>query len=199
MGDPFIWDASGVTQYYYDELGRTVKTIKTVDATDYTTETTYDALGRTKSVTYPDNETVNYTYDTGGNLASISGGTTTYASYSGYNALGQNSNITYGNGVTTAYTYETNTSRLSSITTNETTQGDLLSLSYTYDNADNITSMVDNVDAAYTQSFTYDDLDRLTSAQSTAYGSLSYAYDTIGNITSKRGASYTSAAYVLML
>ena len=64
-----LTDSTGNTKYYYDELGRTVKTIKTVGSTSYTTETTYDALGRTKSVTYPDTETVNYTYDTGGNLS----------------------------------------------------------------------------------------------------------------------------------
>ncbi len=186
-----LTDASGITKYYYDKLGRTKETIKTVNGTPYSTKTTYDALGRTKSVTYPDLEVVNYTYDTGGNLASIYDGTTTYASYSGYNALGQNSNITYGNGVTTDYTYETNTNRLSTIVTKPSTGADFLNLSYAYDNADNITSLVDGTDATYTQNFSYDDLDRLTDAYSDNYGLLSYAYDTIGNITSKRGVSYT--------
>ncbi|MCP5003591.1 MAG: RHS repeat protein, partial [Planctomycetes bacterium] len=125
-------DASGTTKYYYDELGRTIETIKTVDGTPYSTETTYDALGRTKSLTYPDGEIVNYSYDTGGNLSSIYDGTTTYATHSGYNALGQNSNITYGNGVTTDYTYDdvTGNYRLKSIATETSTGTGLLNLSY---------------------------------------------------------------------
>jgi YD repeat-containing protein len=66
-----LTDSTGSTKYYYDELGRTVKAIKTVDTTSYTTETTYDALSRTTSITYPDSKRVNYTYDTGGNLLTI--------------------------------------------------------------------------------------------------------------------------------
>ncbi len=182
-----LTDASGITKYYYDQLGRTLKTIKTVDGTDYTTQTTYDALSRTKSLTYPDNETVNYTYDTGGNLSSVPG----YATYSGYNALGQIDNITYGNGVTTAYSYETDTNRLSTIVTETSAGTGLLNLSYDYDNTDNIEHLTDNLDGTHTQTFTYDDLDRLTDAYSDNYGLLTYTYDTIGNIKSKRGVSYT--------
>ncbi len=186
-----LTDASGITKYYYDELGMTVKSIKTVDTTDYTTQTTYDALGRTKSLTYPDSETINYTYGTGGNLTGITDGTTTYAAYTGYNALGQTGNITYGNGVTTAYTYETDNNLLSTIVTETSDGTGLLNLSYAYDNTDNITTLTDNIDSSHTQTFTYDSLDRLTQAQSTAYGTLDYAYDEIGNITTKRGVTYT--------
>ncbi len=33
-----LTDASGTEKFYYDKLGRTIKTIKTIDSTDYTTE-----------------------------------------------------------------------------------------------------------------------------------------------------------------
>ncbi len=190
-----LTDSTGNTKYYYDKLGRTTKTIKTVTngvtSSSYTTETTYDALGRTKSVTYPDSETVNYTYDTGGNLSSVKSTSTTYASYSGYNALGQTGGITYGNGIETAYTYNADNGLLKTIDTETSSGTDLINRSYTFDNTGNITYITDNVNSANTQSFTYDALDRLTNASSTSYGSLTYAYDTIGNFTSKRGVTYT--------
>ncbi len=190
-----LTDSTGNTRYYYDKLGRTTKTIKTVTngvtSSSYTTQTTYDALGRTKSVTYPDSETVSYTYDTGGNLSSVKSTSTTYASYSGYNALGQTGGITYGNGIETAYTYNADNGLLKTIDTETSSGTDLINRSYTFDNTGNITYITDNVNSANTQSFTYDALDRLTNASSTSYGSLTYAYDTIGNFTSKRGVTYT--------
>jgi len=111
--------------------------IKTVDSVNYTTETTYDALGRTTSIKYPDNETINYTYDTGGNLSQVIG----YATYTNYNALGQAQTVIYGNGVTTSYQYNTTNYRLSSIiTTKATDPGSLayINRTYSYDNVGNI-------------------------------------------------------------
>ena len=193
-----LTDSTGSTKYYYDELGRTVKAIKTVDTTSYTTETTYDALSRTTSITYPDSKRVNYTYDTGGNLLTIvddvSSGSTTYASYTSYNALGQIEGVTYGNGVDTAYTYNPNNSLLSTIDTDTSTGTTLIDHSYTFDNIGSILNITDNIDGTNTQTFTYDALDRLITANSGNYGSLTYAYDTIGNFTSKRGITYTYGA-----
>ncbi len=65
----YIW-----TETYFNGLGRATKTIKTIDSTPYTTETTYDALGRTDTIKYPDTTTViKYEYDTGGNLLKVEG------------------------------------------------------------------------------------------------------------------------------
>ncbi len=99
-----VTDSSGTTKFYYDKLGQTTKTIKTIDST-YTTEITYDALGRTDTITYPDNTTIKYEYDTGGNLLRVKNNSTgfVYATYSNYNAVGQTGSIGYGNGVNTAY------------------------------------------------------------------------------------------------
>ncbi|MEK7837750.1 MAG: hypothetical protein AAB328_07185, partial [candidate division NC10 bacterium] len=173
-----VTDASGTEKFYYDKLGRITKTIKTVNSVNYTTETTYDALSRTTSIKYPDNEIVSYTYDTGGNLSQI----TSYATYSNYNALGQPVNVTYANGVSTIYQYYTSNNRLYSITTTKQSQG-LQNLSYTYDNTGNINGITDYLDSTRSQTFTYDNIDRLTQAQSTAYGTLSYSYNPIGNMT----------------
>ncbi len=173
-----VTDASGTEKYYYDKLGRITKTIKTVSGVNRTIETTYDALSRTTSIKYPDNEIVSYSYDTGSNLSQITG----YATYSNYNALGQPGTITYANGVSTTYQYYTSNNRLYSITTNNPALG-LQNISYSYDNNGNITGITDYLDSNRNQGFIYDDLNRLTQAQSTAYGTLTYSYNQIGNMT----------------
>lgn len=174
-----VTDATGQEKYYYDQLGRTTTFIKTIDGIQYVTENTYDSLGRTTSVKYPDGETINYSYDAAGNLVQVPG----YVTYSNFNALGQASLITYANGVTTQYQYQTDNNRLYSITTNSPISGGLQNLSYNYDNRGNIITITDVMDNTRTQNFTYDDLNRLTQAQSTSYNTLTYNYDQIGNMT----------------
>ena len=179
-------DKSGTTKYYYDELGQTVKTIKTIDLTDYTTETVYDALGRTETLTYPDDTIVKYEYGTGGNLWKVTDsiGSIVYAEYTGYNALGQYGQVDFNNGVTTTYQYHPDNNRLDSILTNSSTAGDLISLTYGFDNVGNITGITDAVDSSRTRTYQYDELDRLLEAGSDSYGgNLVYQYDEIGNMT----------------
>ncbi|MBF0559297.1 MAG: FG-GAP repeat protein, partial [Nitrospirae bacterium] len=162
-------------QYYYDTMGRVSKDVKTVDTATYTTQTEYDALGRIFSITYPDAETINYFYDSGGNLSSIPG----YVNYSDYNALGQPGTIQYANGVATTKNYDSMNNRLASISTT----GGLQNLSYGYDNAGNVQMIADGINGTSTQNFLYDELNRLTQAQSSAYGTITYQYNQIGNMT----------------
>ena len=181
-----VTDTSGMEKFYYDNLGRTVKTVKTVDGVAYTTETAYDSLGRTASIKYPDGEVINYTYDGGGNLQSVQG----YVTYSNYNALGQAGTLTYANGVVTTQQYRPDNNRLYSITTNSPTAG-LQNMSYEYDNVGNVKTITDLIDGNRTQTFLYDDLNRLTKATSTGtYGVIDWTYNQIGNMTynSKLGA-----------
>jgi len=183
-----VTDASGSGKFYYDKLGQIIKTIKTVDSTLYTTESAYDAMGRTTGIKYPDGETVSYAYDRGGNLLGVTG----FATYSSYNALGQAQNVTYANGVSTTQQYHPLNNRLLSLTTNSPVSGGVQNISYSYDNGGNITTLTDLLDGNRTQSFTYDHLNRLTQAQNTVYGTLTYTYNQIGNITyNSQLGSYT--------
>ncbi len=180
-----VTDSSGTEKFYYDKLGRTIKTIKTVDSVNYTTQTAYDALGRTDTIIYPENTTIKYEYDTGGNLYRVknNSGGFVYATYSNYNAVGQTGSIGYGNGVNTAYQYYTSNNRLYSITTSKQTTG-FINLSYAYDSVGNITNITDYLDSTKTRTYRYDDLNRLIQAGSTSYGgNLVYQYDKIGNMT----------------
>jgi len=184
-----VGDSSGTTKFFYDKLGRVTSTVKNVDGVDYTTDSTYDALGRTASVTYPDtaHEIVNYTYDTGGNLQDVVG----YATYSNYNALGQAGLVTNGNGDNTVYRFDAWNNRIISIADNSVSQ-QLQNLTYAYDNVGNIRTITDLRDNTRTQNFLYDDLNRIAQAQSSAYGTLTYNIDAIGNMTfNSQVGSYT--------
>lgn len=189
--------SNGQTTFQYDKLGRETSSTKTIDTTSYTVQRTYDNLNRLTSVTYPDNEAVNYTYNATGAIEKVEGqspqGTVPYVVNVDYSPAGQITKINYGNGTQTDYSYNSNNLRLTRITTKDPSLALLQDLLYSYDNVGNITTIQD-IAHSTSQNFTYDDLDRLTSA-SGAYGSFSYSYNAIGNITYKeeRGYSYLSA------
>ena len=178
-------DASGITKYYYDPMGRNTTLTKAIGGASYNLISGYDGLGRIKSLQYPDNEIVNYTYNTGGSLQQVG----SFATYSGYNALRQKGTVTYGNGVSTSHQYYPANNRLYSITANSPTQGGLLNTSYTYDNVGSVKGITDYLpNGTRNQGFLYDELNRLTSAQG-GYGTLSYSYDHIGNMLTKDGVT----------
>lgn len=181
-----IIDQSGSTEFFYDKLGREIKSIKTVDAAPYTVERTYDILDRLVTLKYPDAETVNYTYDVNSGLLEKVQGTSAYVQNITYNAKGQIKTIQYGNGTSTNYTYGQDL-RLSRILTQGASN--LQDLNYQFDKNGNIITLTDNL-RSNIRNFTYDDLDRLTQAsnvpaQGGGYTTFSYQYDSIGNMTYK--------------
>ena len=101
-----VVDASGTVVFQYDGLGRITQSDKTLDGTTYTTQSTYDGLGRLLTVTYPSApaKTISYAYN-GPVLDKVFESTTTYIQYINYNAFGQAGTTTYGNGVSTTMTY----------------------------------------------------------------------------------------------
>lgn len=180
-----ITDSSGTVEFFYDNLGSKIKTIKTVDGAPYVIECAYNALGRMKSLKYPDGETVNYAYNRSGEIKTIIGNQT-YVSNVDYNQNRQMLLVNYGNGAHTDYDYNAATFRLNHLTTND---GALQDLRYQFDNAGNVKILTDSRNTA-TQSFTYDDLNRLTSAIGQTYGAKYYRYDSIGNMIEKEGVKY---------
>lgn len=178
-------DQTGLTKYNYDKLGRIQNVVKNIDGNSYSLEFTYDVMGRTTSIKYPDGEIVGYGYDNSGNLAQVIG----YATYSGFNALGQPGAVTFGNGVTTNYQFYPENNRLKEIKTSK--DGILLlNLGYNYYETGNLKDINNLLDSSRSQSFVYDELNRLTSAVSIVSGTLTYDYDHIGNIKSKEGKTY---------
>ena len=180
-----VSDGSGMTLFYYDRLGREIKTVKIIDGLSYTTLRSYDALGRLVSVVSPDGESVAYTYNRQGGIDGIVGNRT-YVNNVTYSATGQMLSLTYGNGTVTNYQYDPKTLRLMHLATQDSGLTKLQDLSYTFDNIGNVKTLTDASPAGTnTQSFEYDDLYRLTKSTGAGYGTINYQYDPIGNMTQK--------------
>ncbi len=174
-----VMDGSGITTFSYDNMGQVTRTDIAVSGMTYTTQTTYDILGRVVNLIYPDTSTIMHTYN-GPQLSQVKEGSTIYASYGGFNAQGEPSTLTLGNGVVTSYTYDPNNYRLKTL---NTVKGALTlqDLTYGFDAGGNVTTLTDPLKG--NQTFNYDGLERLTSA-SGPYGALTYSYDQIGNMLS---------------
>ena len=89
---------SRVTINAYDAMGRPLSTSQQFFrlgawGTSYTTQQTYDLAGNIKTVTYPSDHTVNYSYDPAGRISSFSGNLggspRTYADTIGHTAAGK--------------------------------------------------------------------------------------------------------------
>ncbi|MFC1699881.1 toxin TcdB middle/N-terminal domain-containing protein [Candidatus Omnitrophota bacterium] len=178
-----VTDQSGSTEFFYDNLGREIKTTKTIDSNPYTVQRTYDALNRLISVTYPNGKTAQYTYNRQGGIETVSTpeGSVTNIDYS---TSSQMKLIQYSNGTETHYDYNPYTLRLSDLETTSPT-ATLQDLAYDFDNVGNVYTIIDNSpEGTNTQSFQYDHLSRLISANG-SYGTINYQYDSIGNMLQK--------------
>ena len=184
-----ITDLSGSTEFFYDNLGREVKSIKVVGGLSFAVERSYDSLDRLVNLKYPDGEVLTYSYNPQG-ITSITGQTSiaskTYIANINYSCTGQITKIQYGNGAQTNYAYDPNSLRLTNLIT-QSTSGRIQDLSYQFDSVGNITGLIDSTNTA-SQSFLYDDLNRLIQA-SGSYGTFTYNYDSIGNMLNKEGVN----------
>ncbi len=196
-----VADLSAVTCFSYDQLGRVTQTQRTIDGTvcdgaSYTMSQTYNALGKITSETFPDGDSVSYSYDAGW-LNRIFEPSGDYVSAISYNARGQKKTIQYGNGVTSNFTYNDTGATPDFRPINRATSGlggNFQNLTYDYDNLGNILTITDSLFTA-TRTFTYDGLNRLTTASGNfgpdqGYTMRSYTFDAIGNILSKDGVQY---------
>jgi RHS repeat-associated protein len=204
----WVKDQSGEEHNSYDERGRVKWMIKRIintipaDYRNFYTEMQYDSMDRVTKLTYPDRTNVTYEYNSRGLLEAVPGVIEQYD----YNPPGQNAVLSLSCGVTTTYDYD-HRLRLKSINTVRNSDGlELQSLTYTFDNVSNITSITDGRNNTQldqigaelglnsgearkyneTQSFVFDSQYRLTRASNASvYGTIDYRYDRIGNIVKK--------------
>jgi YD repeat-containing protein len=184
-----VVDAVGTTSWKYDNRLRQVREDRTMDAMNWTTQWGYDALDRVVSQTYPDGNTVSFTYGTMGKLSSIP----SILSSIDYNEKGQETLRSYANGLTTSFEYNPNNLRLKSIVTPA-----IQNFSYAYDNVANVQTIVNA--SVGTETFGYDDLNRLVTAGGTGSNAYqnTYAYNAIGNMlteTDTKGGTTSVAQY----
>ena len=192
-----MWDATGKSSWSYDEYGRVTDQTRVVDGRSYASTNTYDALDRVREMTYPDNETLTYSYQANLLLDRIQSSIDSLDIVSDvvYKDMGLPVSYTLGSSPTTAsqsfeYWKIDDDSRspfaaLKRIKLSKDST-DLVNREMQYDAGGNVTKIIDGVNSE-TVDYTYDDLDRLLTA-SVPTGE-SFAYDTIGNMTSKAGVT----------
>jgi YD repeat-containing protein len=116
-------DASGTQQFRYDRMGNISEITRTIIApfdTTYTFQTkfSYDSWNRIQTISYPDEETVEYTYNTAGLLAAVTGKKINpeksfeYIKEIRYDKFEQRTSILNGNNTKTFYRYEDDRRRL---------------------------------------------------------------------------------------
>ena len=156
----------------------------------------YDSWNRTRSIGYPDGETVAYNYDGAGTLSSVVGiknsDTYNYIDSIRYDRFGHRTRIRYGNGAVATYAYDT-LQRLHQLNSITASNVPMQSIAYTYDQVGNITAVSNtaaintppyNLGGPYSNTYTYDAADRLVSAVGTGL-SLSMTYSPAGRIGTK--------------
>ncbi len=181
----FEYNAQGLISKKYTQLANTFS------STSYS----YDAAGNITAITFPSGRIVNYHYNAQGLIDAITtkanagGVQQTLINNVGYLPFGPASNFVYGNGLSHTQTYDQDY-RLTA-----TQVGGVMSRGYGYDPVNNITSIVNNLNAATNQAYSYDALNRLITA-SGGYGNLGYSYDAVGNrLSETRNGSTDSYTY----
>ncbi len=176
---------AGSESYVYNNLGQVTTLTKSIGAVTKAMVSTYDTIGRAKTVTYPDGEVVTYGYAADGNLASVSG----YVTGMVYGPNGELTQLTYANGTTSTYAYDANRLWLNtaSVQKGGTT---LYAGAYTYNAAQLVTSMTQATPTPQVTTYTYDDLNRLLSVGGAQ--NQTFSYDAVGNVTTNSlKGSYT--------
>ncbi len=148
-------------EYDYGELS--LSKTKTIDGNEYTTGYQYDLQGRIKTLTYPDGESVVYTYDDGGLLKSVG----EYITGIEYNKYGQRTEVLYGNGTVTNYEYNPVTALMTKMKQKDSAGTEILSYSYGFDVTGRLESLTDSTGGSTKseQIYEYDMLGRLVAGR----------------------------------
>ena len=182
--------------YNYDVLGRMTTATTTIYNEHFVLKYEYNLAGALSKVIYPNNYQVSYSFNSIGQVNSVSldkgQGATTLVGNITYNQNGQMTHLERANGITTDYTYDPDQAfRLTRILSTTATST-LQDLNYTYDDVGNILTIADNAntDLQKSATYTYDDLNRLLTATVTYTNhsdknyTQTFTYDSIGNMTS---------------
>jgi RHS repeat-associated protein len=173
-------DSAGFREDDFDALGRSAKTTRSLDSQNYVFQFLYNTAGLPSSTTYPDSQSISWTYDAVGNLATESGTITA----STYDAAGRLKTRNFTGNVVTTYNYSLARGWVQSINTVKSPTVHQ-NLAYTY-YPDGMIQTVTSPKSMESWSYLYDDLNRLVTADNADTPTLdqSFTYNEIGNVTS---------------
>nr|WP_139295958.1 RHS repeat protein [Moritella viscosa] len=169
--------------YQYNSLNLIERESLSVKGENFILDWGYNSLGAVSWLTYPSGKTIHYAPNALGQATKASEGIINYASNIKYHPNGEIKQLTYGNGIVRNVVLDT-TGRVDAISDGK--MGDYqLHLDASYDDNDNLSSLVDWVDHSNDiDNISYDGLNRLKTADG-KWGSGSYNYDDAGNILSR--------------
>ena len=177
-----IQDASGLMAYSYDFQGRISGNNRIIQNELYATLYAYDKAGNVTGITYPSGRSVSYDRNQTGQVITVrttdADGETILADNISYLPFGPVEQLTFGNGLGLNRSYDLDY-RIA-----QQDVGNIQSLSYSFDDNNNIDAITDLVDIDASQDFSYDKLDRLID-EIGSYGNKSYLYDAVGNRTER--------------
>ena len=179
-----VVDASGTTDYKYNDLGHLIEVKEVRGGLTFTTEYEYDLAGVLKKITLPSGREIDYTLNGNGQVtgvsADVNGSATTLASSIAYLPYGPLSGLTYGNSKTLSATFDQDYRP-----TNRTVSG---VFNHTYD-----TDAEGNITQKGSRTYAYDDLNRMDAE--TGGTAASFTYDPIGNRLTEVMGSTTTYTY----
>lgn len=165
-------------------------------------ESSYWKAGELRSRTWPSGTgsgtgtyTASYDYDEIGWPVSVKNGATDLVSRLVHNGQGQVTSAAYGNGVTTSYAYNVQRALLSGVTVSNGATA-LMGLTYTRNNAGQITAVSNSAVASNVENwiYSYNDLGELIAADNQGDNTQdqSWTYDLAGNmLTNSKVGTYT--------
>jgi RHS repeat-associated protein len=200
-------DASGTTVFHYDRRGLRAIEEKTISSVTFRTQYGHDKTGNETQILYPTSDpnqrqgAAVFTFDAADRItavtASVNGVMTGVASGIAYKPFGPPTSLPFSNGRTDSRTFDTRY-RLGSLILSG-----LIDYTHGYDDDDNLTVRLDNLNSANDRIFGYNEAHRLTNASgpwgagTACAASSSYEYELNSNRTCKgEGASSTTYSYV---
>ena len=193
-----LTDAVGSLSRSYDERGNLLTETRVSGTKTLAMGYSYDPASRIASITYPSGAAVSYAHDAAGRILTVTAtppGAAPMPVLSDIGTLpfGPVNSFNFGNGIADTRTFDLDY-RLNTLT--DAGNSSLVQkLTYGYDDADNVLSIADGVNAGRNQALGYDVIDRLVSAAG-AYGNLTYNYDNNSNRRSEKlGKAVTRYTY----
>ncbi len=174
-------DATGTTRYSYD-LGNRLTSV--TNGAGNTLEYGYDSTGNVTTLTYPGDSTATYTYDSTNQMTSVTDWANRTSNFT-WSDDGQLKTQAYANGVTETRSYDTN-GRLTQAQDVDSTGTTLGTYGYGYDDAGQLTSDSSNdpLGASIAHTYSYDTTSQLASINGSG---------TTGTVAATAGGQLTAA------